>query len=171
MKSKIYQYFGIIYFLLLSSTLSGQGKRIYNHPFLNIRFEASPGWQQLPRPEDRLIYEIADPEKTVHVMLWYTATMQDARGYLRKMADMKGLRWEEETSIQGMGDDAWQVDATGHIWGMEARTLLAVVQNGFDNKHADHNALYIVMIWCPEQDFTQHEQQMTDILNSVRFTE
>lgn len=87
------------------------------------------------------------------------------------MADMKGLRWEEEIFIQGMGDDAWQVDATGHIWGMDARTLLTVIQNGFDKEHTDHNALYIIMIWCPKQDFIQHEQLMTDILNSVRFTE
>ena len=152
--------------------LVGQDKQIYKHPRLDIQVEAPSGWKQLPRPEDRLIYEIADTEENVHVMLWYTATMQDAKGYLEKMADMKGLHWEGEPMVvEGKEDDAWKVDATGIVWGIDARVFLTVIQNGYDGRHVDHNALYIVMIWCPEPDFSRHKLQMANILNSVKFTE
>ena len=137
MKSMLSYFIGMICLLITASNLVGQDKQTYRHPSLNIQFEAPTGWKQLPRPEDRLIYEITDPEKSVHVMLWYTATMQDAKGYLKKMADMKGLHWEgEPVRVEGQEDEAWQVDAVGDVWGMEARVLLMVIHNGYDVRHA-----------------------------------
>ena len=162
----------IICCFFLIFNLMGQETQLYKHPQLTIQIEAPSNWKQLPRHTDDMIYEIADPEKTVHVMLWYTATMQDAKGYLEKMADMKGLHWERDpVAMKGLEDNAWQVDAIGNVWGMEARVLLTVIHHGYDDKHTDHNALYVVMIWCPEQVFSQHKQKMSDILNSVKFTE
>ena len=32
-------------------------------------------------------------------MLWYSATMQNAKGYLEKMADMKGFSWKGEPKV------------------------------------------------------------------------
>lgn len=172
MKSMFFLLTVMICLLLISLPLFGQNKQVYKHPRLDIQIEVPSGWKQLQRHADPSIYEIADPEKFVHVMLWYTATMQDAKGYLEKMADMKGLHWEgKPVAVEGREDDAWVVDATGIVWRMNARVLLTVIHHGYDGRHVDHNALYIVMIWCPEPDFSRHKLQMVDILKSVRFSE
>lgn len=79
--------------LLIPTTDSfSQNPQIYKHSSLNIQFEASQNWLQVPHPEDELIYEMVDPDSVVHVVLWYTETEQDALSYLMKMADMKDLR-------------------------------------------------------------------------------
>lgn len=162
----------VLGFLIIANPSRSQERQIYKHPLLNIQFKAQSGWQQLERHQDDMIFETADPDQSVHVMLWYTATMQDARGYLEKMADMKGLRWDaQSTAVEGLGDEAWQLDGIGDIWGMDARTLLTVIHRGSDKTHRDHFALYIVMIWCPRDVFNRHKRQMGEIINSIVINE
>jgi len=164
--------FLIILFFSPAIILHAQDSQVYKHPSLNLAVEASSNWKLVKHPKDSSIYEIADPKGAVHVMLWYTCTMQDAKGYLEKMADMKGLNWQvEPVNMEHWEDDAWMIDATGDVWGMKARTLLSVIHRGYDSKYTDHYALYIIMIWCPKEKFPQYQDQMKDILKSVRFTE
>lgn len=171
------KHFILLFLIILSCIvptiyLSAQDSQVYKHPSLNLAVEAPSNWKLVKHPKDPSIYEIADPKGAVHVMLWYTCTMQDAKGYLEKMGDMKGLIWEEEpVNMNSWKDDAWMIDATGDVWGMKARTLLTVIHRGYDSKYTDHYALYIVMIWCPKEKFPQYQDQMKDILKSVRFTE
>jgi hypothetical protein len=97
-------------------SLEAQEKQIYKHPILNFQFEAPPGWKQIKHNEDRIIYELIDSEKKIHVMLWYSATMQNAKGYLEKMADMKGLRWKGEPElIKKWDEDAFKINAKGNV--------------------------------------------------------
>lgn len=171
MKSFHCHFLGIICMVIFPFLVFGQDGQIYKHPKLAIQIEAPSRWKQLHRHADAMVYEIADPENSVHAMLWYTATMQDAKGYLEKMADMKDFRWEgEPKSVEGLIDDAWLVDTTGDVWGMDARVLLAVIHHGNDSRHLDHNALFIVMVWCPRDEFSQHQRLMMDIFNSVKIT-
>jgi len=149
-----------------------QGDQIYKHPVLNIQFEAPSGWKQLLRPEDRMIHEIADPEQIVHVVLWYTETMQDGPGYMKKMAGMKDLVYEGELKkMQIDGRDAWLLYTSGQDMKRPIRLLLVVIHHEKPISHADHNALFVVQIWCPEAFYPQKKQQMEKILNSIRFTQ
>ena len=152
--------------------LHTQDDQIYEHPILNIQFEAPSGWKQLPRPEDRLIHEIADPEQIVHVVLWYTETMQDGPGYMKKMAGMKALVYEgEPKKMQIDGRDAWLLYTSGKDKKNPIRLQLAVIHHEKPISHADHNALFIIQIWCPEAFYSQKKQQMEKILSSIRFSE
>ena len=128
-----------------------------------------PRWQQVQHPEDALIYEVTDPDRSTHVMLWYTATQQSPLGYLRKMADMKDLAWEgEPLGIRLGGDGAWEIEGIGDVRGMDARVFLRVIRHGFSREHPDHNALYIVMVWFPNNDASELRPDMIRILDSVR---
>jgi hypothetical protein len=49
--------------------------------------------------------------------------------------------------------------------------LLAVIPHGKSMELPRENVLFIVMIWCPEEDYEQHRQRMQDILGSVRIAE
>ena len=151
--------------------IMAQDDQIYQHPNLNIQVRAPSGWKQLPRPEDRLIYEIVDLDQTVHVVLWYTETMQDGPGYMEKMADMKDLVYQgEPEKMQIDGRDAWLLDTSGQDKKIPVCLLLAVIHHEKPITHADHNALFVIQIWCPESFYTQKKQQMEKILNSIRFT-
>jgi len=155
-----------------SLPLNAQDTGIYKHPLLNIQFEAPPSWKQLPRPEDRLIYEIADPDGIVHVVLWYTETQSDGPHYMKKMADMKGLEYEGEPLKRQIDErNAWLLYTLGKENKKTIRLLLAVIHYEKPISHADHNALFIIQIWCPEKFYTQKKQEMEKILNSIRFTE
>jgi len=154
------------------STHFTQEFKVYKHPILNIQFEAPQDWKKQPRPEDRLIYEIADPGKIVHAMLWYTETQQDAPGYLEKMADMKGLTWEGKPIKQQIdGRNAWLLHASGTENNQPVSHLLAVIHYEKTITNADHNALFIVQIRCLEMYYTVKRDQMEEILKSLRFTE
>jgi len=88
---------GVLLALAILPALPGaQELQKYHHPRLSFSFEAPADWKQVKHPEDANIYEMVAQDRSMHVMLWYTATMQDAQGYLEKMADMKGLSWEGE---------------------------------------------------------------------------
>lgn len=114
--------------MLPSGNAIGQTGQIYEHPSLGIRFEASPNWERVPRPEDKMIYEVMDSESRIHVVLWYTSTEQSARGYLLKMADMKGLEVEEEPSkIRIKGHETWLLDVPGRINNAEMRTFKDII--------------------------------------------
>ena len=171
MKQLTAQFAIFLFFILPLSYITAQDSQVYQHISLDMEFTAPSNWKLVNHPEDPLIYEITDPKGDVHVMLWYTCTMQDAKGYLEKMGDMKGLQWEADPfNMDNWEDDAWMIDATGDVWGMKARTLLTVIHRGYDSKYSDHYALYIVMIWCPKEKFSQYQNQMEDILKSVQLT-
>jgi hypothetical protein len=149
----------------------GDTGRTYKHPSLDFRFQASPRWIRVPRPEDDMIYEVMDSDSIVHVVLWYTTTEQDAYRYLMKMADMKGLAPESETSKIRIGQsDALVLDATGTINDVPIHTFLAVIEHGKSALHPRENALYIAQLWCRENVYGRHAQSMRDILRSIEIT-
>ena len=150
----------------------GQTGQTYEHPSLGFRFEASPNWVRVPRPEDKMIYEVMDPESRIHMILWHTSTEQSARGYLLKMANMKDLEVEEEPSkIRIKGHKAWLLDLPGRINNAAISTFLVVIQHGKSARHPKENALYIAQIWCPESEYDRHVQRMKDIIGSIEITE
>jgi hypothetical protein len=108
-----------------------QDTRVYRHPSLNIQFEAPPDWDRVARPEDELIYEVADPDGAVHVVLWYTTTEQGPQDYLRKMAQMKDLAVGERPSPAQIGDrDAWTLSGPGREGDAPVRMILAAIPDG-----------------------------------------
>jgi len=69
-------------FLLVMGICFAGEKFVYQHPTLNIKFEAIANWKRLPRPEDKNTYEIVDPDGSIHVVVWYTTTEQSGQNYL-----------------------------------------------------------------------------------------
>jgi HEAT repeat protein len=157
---------------ILGEMNSCKAVQTYKHPSLNIEFQAPAGWKQISWPGDPSVYEIADSVENLHVVIWYTETMQDGPGYLEKMADMKGMQWQgKPIHYKADGRSAWMLDAFGHIKKKPVRLLLSVIHFEKPRKHADHNALYLIEIRCHKSDFPRQRQYMQNILDSIRFIE
>jgi len=163
---------GLITFLFVMNPTIAQELQVYKHPRLNIQFEAPANWKENPYHGDKLIYEIFNPHTDMHVMLWYTTTEQDGPRYLEKMADMKGLIFEGKPEIiQIKGRDAWLYNVPGFINKEPIRMLLAVIPHGKSKTYPRENALHIIQIWCPEENYEQHIHMMENILDSVKITD
>jgi hypothetical protein len=146
--------------------------QVYKHPRLNIQFEAPADWKENPYHKDKSIYEIFDPDADMHVMLWYTTTEQDGPEYLWKMVSMKDLVAEgKPAKIQIKDRDAWFYNVPGFVNKKRIRMLLAVIPDGKSKDYPRENALHIIQIWCPAEQFTDNEQGMMLILNSIQITE
>ena len=85
----------VVFFISYGLYASDQ-YNIYQHPSFHLEFEAPAGWQKIPHPEDKLVFEVRSPDSIIHVILWCTETEQSAPGYLWKMANMKDLVLEEK---------------------------------------------------------------------------
>jgi hypothetical protein len=160
---------GVITSLFMGNPASAQDLQIYKHPKLNIQFEAPVNWKQYPYHKDKSIYDIFDPDTNIHVMLWYTTTEQEASNYLAKMADMKGFNPEEKpVKILIKDRDTWIYNVPGLVNKNSSQVLLAVIPIGKSEKYPRENVLYIVQIWCPEENYKQHTLIMENILKSVK---
>ncbi len=145
----------------------GQNFTTYKHPSLNIQLRAAENWKHIPRPEDRLIYEITDAESVVHVLMWYTETEQNGSAYIKKMAGMKDLVYQGEPTKGKINNrDAWVLDATCCMNESPVRVVLVAIPY-----ETDKEALFITQIWCPEDKFAEKEQKMEDIIYSLEITE
>ena len=161
----------ITFSFMMNHALAGD-LQVYKHPRQNIQFEAPADWKKNPYHKDKGIYEIFDPDADIHGMLWYTTTEQDAPRYLEKMADMKGLVLEgKPVKIQIKNRDAWLYNAPGLVNKKSVQILLAVIPDGKSKEYPRENALHIIQIWCPKEQFTDNEQGMMLILNSIQITE
>jgi hypothetical protein len=164
---------GLAFAILAGTALavaSAEATRVYQHPRLDVQFSAPDGWRQQPRYEDELIHEVIDPSTGIHVVLWYAATQQGAADYLCKIADMKGLvpgGCTPQTRHIG-GLEARLISVSADIGGEAVHTMLAALQCGNDPIHADHDALYVVQIWCPTEDVADLGGCMKMVLDSVR---
>lgn len=163
---------GIIASLFLMNYTIAQELQVYKYPRLNIQFEAPANWKENPYHRDKSIYEIFEPDTDMHVMLWYTTTEQHGPKYLEKMANMKDLVLEgKPVKIQIKGRDAWFYNVPGFINKKPVRMLLAVIPDGKSKTYPRENALHIIQIWCPEENYEQHMRIMENILESVEITD
>lgn len=163
---------GIMAFLLMMNHALARDQQVYKHPRQNIQFEAPADWKENPYHKDKGIYEIFDPDKDIHVMLWLTTTEQSAPRYLEKMADMKGLVLEgKPAKIQIKNRDAWLYNAPGLVNKKSSKILLAVIPYGKSKEYPRENVLHIIQVWCPKEQFRDNEQVMMLILNSVQIIE
>jgi hypothetical protein len=163
---------GIIVSLFMMSHIIAQELQVYKHPRLNIQFEAPVNWKENPYHKDKSIYEIFDPDTDIHVMLWFTTTEQDGPKYIEKMASMKDLVLEDKpVKIQIKDCDAWFYNVPGFINKKSIRMLLAVMLDGKSKTYPRENALHIIQIWCPEENYEQHMHMMEDILDSMEITD
>ncbi len=137
----------------------------HRHPDLPVQFKTFEGWHRVPRPGDEGTFEMASPSGKAHVMVWYTSTEQDARGYLIKMAGMKGLEIPE-----GSGPDSLSTEYHDVVLYDIPGTILAVIHNGSSRGHREENALYIVQISCPVDEHDGCSELMSRILGTVRIT-
>ena len=162
---------GELYEILMNHFSKDSQMQIYKHPTLNIQFKASQNWRKVPRPEDKLIHEVTDPDSTVHVVLWYTETEQDAPGYLWKMAHMKDLVLGKKPSKRQIKNrEAWVLNVPGYENKKPIQMLLAVIPHGKSLIRPRENALFIIQIWCPVEKSEQLMPIMQNILDSVKIT-
>ena len=137
----------IIFIFLIPFKSFSQKTQIYKHPTLKFQFEASGNWINIPRPEDKLIYEMMSPDSNIHVMLWYTETEQSAKNYLSKMAGMKDLIFTNEVPCLRTinNQDMWMLNVPGYERKITVRMLLGVTARGMSKNQPKENCLFI---WC-----------------------
>lgn len=135
----------------------------HTHPGLPVSFRTFEGWHRVPRPGDEGTFEMASPDGKARVMLWYTSTEMDARRYLVKMADMKGL----DIPDGSMPEDIRTTHHDMVVYRIPGTTL-AVIPNGNSAGHPKENALYIVQVSCLREGYEGCEELMDGILGTVR---
>lgn len=150
-----------------------QETQVYKHPTLQFQFTASQNLINIHHPEDELIYEMMSTDSNMHVMLWYTETEQNAKGYLTKMASMKDLGvGDEEPFLNTINDqEIWILNVAGYDGKLPIQTLLAVTSHGMSVKNPKENRLFIVQIWCQKDNYPRYKSNFEKILNSVQINE
>jgi hypothetical protein len=157
--------------LLFTANISiAQDYIVYKHPTLNIQFKAPSNWKRLPRPEDKNTYEIVDPNRSVHVIVWHTTTEQDGQAYLEKMASMKDLIVSESDIPQKIiikNEEAFLMTVPGYEGKVPIQTFLAVIPHGKSTKYPSENYLFLIQIWCPKEYYEKNKSVMKEILASM----
>jgi hypothetical protein len=166
-------YYKLILILLVTIVNAHQyamDNTIYKHPLLAFQFTASENWSQINHPEDNLIYEVTNPGNALHVMLWYRETEQSAKKYLIKMADMKGLadKHIEPNKVTIDNKDSWQHETISTIGNENVKSFISVTANGHNKQRAKENCLYILHIWCMEEDYVKYDNRIDEIIASVK---
>jgi hypothetical protein len=170
MRNQIIVLILVLMILFIANISIAQEKVVYEHPTLNIQFEASPDWKRLQRPEDKNTYEIVDPEGSIHVVVWHTTTEQNGLAYLQKMASMKDLILSDKDVYQKRevnDHEAFVLEVTGHEGKTSMHTLLVVIPHGKSKKYPKENYLFLIQIWCPAEDYEQKKMVMKEILASM----
>jgi len=164
MRSQTFFHFTLFLVLLIVAASLGQDRQTYQHPVLNFQVHAFKDWVQVPHPEDDFIYEIADPESVIRILMWYTETESSGSHYLKEMADMKELIYDAEP-IKGKinNRDAWILDATCCMKKSPVRVVLVAIPD-----EQEDQSLYIAQILCPEDKFEEKEESMEGILYSLQ---
>ncbi len=139
----------------------------FRHPRHPVSIEAPSDWAGAPWPGDSGVYEVSAPDGSVRVLLWFTLTEQPARGYLRKMVDMKPVEpVGAEAAFRVDGREAWRVEAAGSEQGDEGvREILATIQVG---EPGPESGSYVFQVWCPGPRAGELRPLMEEILASLR---
>ena len=115
----------IFFSVLISIPLQSQKSKTYEHPLREFSFSAAGDWEKNTRHNDKMIYEMVNPEHDLHVMLWYNGGTESSCGrYLTKMAGMKGLQCEEPVKKNYDGKSVWVLNCRDNKG--EVRTLAAM---------------------------------------------
>ncbi len=160
----------IILIVFMADTVFSETTQIYSHPNpkLNISFEAPEDWKEISWYSDRNAYEVSSPDEKVHILLWYTETVQYGPDYLRKMADMKDLKFDKELSKTIIHDkEAWMTLTSGKHNNVPIKLILTVIETDWSGL-PNHNALYIIQIWCPKNEHDKYSELMKQINGTVR---
>lgn len=165
-------FFGLFFLLFLFLGESYALDNVtYKHPTLKIQFEAGENWQRLRRPEDINTYEVMDPSGSIHVIVWATTTMQDAERYLRKMASMKDVIVTENDKPEKTmvnNSEAYVMRLSGSEQNKDVRTLLAAIAHGMSLEYPKENYLFLIQIWCPEEEYDGCRETMESIFKSMQ---
>jgi predicted Zn-dependent protease len=154
----------IITVLLYQTAASGQVIKTFHHPSLNITFRADENWINIAHPENELIYEIADPDTIVRVLLYYEASDQAGPEYLNHMARTNNLVYEGKPTKGIINErEAWVLDATCCRRQLPVRVVLAAIPCTMED-----DGLVITQLCCPEDKLAENKDCMEEILYSVQ---
>ncbi len=166
MKNQISFTLTLLLCLLVATIAFGQERKTFQHPTLNVQVQAFDDWVQVVHPEDEFIYEIADSESILHVIIWKTETESSGSHYLKKMADKKDLVYDADPTLGKVQNrDAWVLDATCCMKKEPVRVVLVAIP---DNQESE--SLYLAQILCPEERLKEKEVYMEEILYSLQIT-
>jgi hypothetical protein len=153
-----------------------QEVKTFKHPELNFSFASSGEWKNNPYHKDKMIYEMVNEETGIHVMLWYTGgTESTCEKYLVKMADMKGLEFDEPVSQKVNQDTTWVLTCRGIQNDEKVVNILAALSfiKPYDKDDPERsqgktfNAVHIAQVWCPENRYEENKDKMQDIIMSL----
>jgi len=157
--------------LTINTVLSAETK-IFTHPNPNIKveIEAPADWVEITWENDKNAYEVADPDGIIHVLLWFTDTVDNSDRYLHKMCDMNDMKFEGELSQKTInGRKYLHGYTTGEKNNIKIKELIAITSTNHSNI-PEHQRLYIIRIWCPVDEFELYKKLMDDILDSVKIS-
>jgi len=162
--------------VLFAISLHSQDTKTFTHPSQSFSFEATGEWQLVPNHQDKMIYEMINPENDIHVMLWYNGgTESSCEAYLNKMADMKGLSFDKPIKKDFDNKTIWILECTGTDNETQIKNILAAMSyvKPYDEdaparcQGKSYNNMHIAQVWCPESRYKQNQDIMNGIIASL----
>lgn len=164
----------LVFFLI--NTMHSQETKTYTHPGGEFSFKATGEWINNPKHKDKMIYEMVNTEKDLHVMLWYNGGTESSReDYLKKMADMKGLEFDTFQNWHLDGKTICTLDCRGENDGKAERRILAAMSYkkaygkdaGERHQGKSYNEMHIAQIWCPAERYEENKDAIVGIITSL----
>lgn len=161
-------------------TLYAQTEATYKHPLRNFSFSSPDLWKHNTQHTDKMIYEMVNSERDIHVMLWYNGgTESTCAHYLLKMADMKGLDCGDPQKREYDGKEIWVLDCLDKQGKTPERRILAAMSYvkpyGKDaherNRGKSYNAMHIAQLWCPASRYEENKEMIDEIIASLHLKE
>ena len=153
-----------------------QEEQTFKHPELNFSFKAKGDWKNNPYHKDKMIYEMVNEETGIHVVLWYTGgTESSCDKYLVKMADMKGLDFDEPVERGIENGSTWILACTGTHNDSDIVNILAALS--YEKEYGPdalercqgktYNDIHIAQVWCPQNRYEENRGKMQNIIESL----
>ena len=135
--------------------------RIYKHPEADMEISASAHWESIYDVDGSGKFRVINRNHNMQISLWYSPTSSAPIEYLMQYADEQGLICTGDPVDTVLNNyNAGCFKAACVSGKVPVRLYLAAIQGD--------SGLYMIQIKCPEDCFSQHQDQLNQVLSSLR---
>jgi len=135
--------------------------RVYRHPEVDMEITASANWESAYDLSGSGKFRIINRNHNMHITLWYSHTASAPIAFLKQYADEQGFICTGDPTDTVLNNfNAGCFSAACVSGKVPVRLYLAALQGD--------SGLYMIEVKCPEDCFSQHQEQLKEVLSSLR---